>query len=247
MPSSPRRALVTGGATGIGAATVRCLAARGDAVAIHYRHHEAQAKELAREVQAAGGQAVAIGADLAQPSGRAHLTEELASHFPSLDVLVHNAGEYPRRSFGQLTPEDFRSTLETNLVAPFALTRALAPLLERSPGARIVFVSSVLAFQGSEHGADYAASKAGLLGLAKSLARELAPRMTVNVVAPGSIDTAILADDSPEKRAERGRAIPLNRVGEAREVAEAIAFLTSPGSSYMTGTTVHVNGGLRMD
>lgn len=247
VPSNGRYALVTGAATGIGAATVRLLAARGDTVAIHYRHHAAEARALVQEIGTQGGRAVAFQADLTQASDRRSLAEKVTSEFPALDVLVHNAGEYPRRTLQQLTVEDFEGTLRTNLVAPFALTQQLLPMLEKSSGARVVFVASVLAFQGSDHGADYAASKAGLLGLGKSMARELAPRVTVNVVAPGSIDTAILAGDTPEKRAERGRAIPLGRVGDPREVAEAIAFLTSPASSYMTGTTVHVNGGLRMD
>jgi 3-oxoacyl-[acyl-carrier protein] reductase len=103
----------------------------------------------------------------------------------------------------------------------------------------------MLAFQGSQYGAHYAAAKAGLLGLARSLARELAPRHTVNVVAPGSIDTAILAGDSPERRRERERSIPLGRLGRPSEVAQAIAFLASPAASYVTGATLHVNGGLR--
>ena len=125
----------------------------------------------------------------------------------------------------------------------------MLPLLRKaSPSpARVVLVSSILAFNGSAHGADYAASKAGILGLARSLARELAPGITVNVVAPGSIDTAILAEDTPAQREARGRQIPLGRVGSPEEVARVVAFLTSPDANYMTGTTVHVNGGLRMD
>ena len=116
------------------------------------------------------------------------------------------------------------------------------------PGpARVVFVASVLAWNGSEHGADYAASKAGLLGLARSLARELAPTVTVNVVAPGTIDTAIMAHENAQMKAERARRIPMARLGTAEDVADAIAFLTSPAANYMTGTSVHVNGGLRMD
>ena len=154
---------------------------------------------------------------------------------------------YNRAPFLEITDDDLRACFQVNLVAPFALTRELLPMLRRSDSGRVVFVASVLAFTGSATGAHYAAAKAGLLGLSRSLAKELAPGITVNTVAPGSIDTAILARDSPERRAERAQTIPLGRVGTAEEVAEAIAFLASPGASYLTGTTIHVNGGLRSD
>ncbi|MCI4369449.1 MAG: SDR family oxidoreductase, partial [Thermoplasmata archaeon] len=150
---------------------------------------------------------------------------------------------YPRRPFASITDAEWLDCFRVNVFGAVGLTRRLLPLLERSTSGRVVFVSSVLAFTGSRHGAHYAGSKAALLGIARSLARELAPRITVNVVAPGAVDTAILASDTPELRAERRRAIPLERVAEAGEVAEAIAFLASPAASYITGTTLHVNGG----
>ncbi|MDE1821347.1 MAG: SDR family oxidoreductase [Euryarchaeota archaeon] len=242
-------ALVTGAATGIGRATALLLAGRGDAIGVHYRSHEAEARALVDEIVRDGGEAFLVRADLTRTSELTSMVEEVSRHFPSLESLVLNAGEYPRRKLADLSEEEFERTLRTNLWAPYALTRRLLPLLRSaSPApARLVVVSSVLAFNGSEHGADYASSKAGLLGLARSLARELAPDILVNVVAPGTIDTAIMAHESAQQKAERGRRIPLGRIGEAREVAEAVAFLTSPSASYMTGTTVHVNGGLRMD
>ena len=123
------------------------------------------------------------------------------------------------------------------------MTRRLLPQLRRARSGRLVFVSSVLAFTGSTHGAHYAAAKAGIIGLARSLARELAPTITVNVVAPGAIDTAILAADTPAQRAERSTRIPLGRVGTPEEVADAISYLISPRASYITGTVLHVNGG----
>lgn len=250
MPAvSPTHSLVTGAATGIGYATARLLGRRGDAVLLHYRTHEREARAFVEELRGAGGTASAVHADLLRVADVDRLAQETSDRFPSLENLVLNAGEYPRRPVAEVSDEHFERTLRLNLWSPFALTRRLLPLLQRAtPGpARVVFVSSVLAFNGSEHGADYAASKAGLLGLARSLARELAPKILVNVVAPGMIDTAILAGYSADEKAARGARLPLQRVGTAEEVAEVIAFLTSPSANYMTGTTVHVNGGLRMD
>jgi 3-oxoacyl-[acyl-carrier protein] reductase len=241
------RALVTGGGQGIGAATVRHLAADGFDMAIHAHQHAKEAEEEATRVRAAGRASFVATGDFASAAGVRSVVDRVGQEWDSLDVLVNNAGAYDRATFLETTDDDLLAGFRVNLFAPFSLTRELLPLLRRSPSGRIIFVSSVLAFTGSANGAHYAAAKAGLLGLARSLAKELAPGITVNVVAPGSIDTAILAGDSPERRAERGRTIPLGRIGTAAEVAEAIAFLASPKASYLTGTTVHVNGGLRSD
>ena len=247
MEPSGDHALVTGAGTGIGRATARLLGLRGDEVAVHYRSHKEEAEALVQELASGGARAFPVAADLTLKKEVEALVQQVGARFPSLEVLVHNAGEYPRRSVDDLDEEEFLFTLMTNLWGPYLLTRELLPLLRKAPRARIVFVSSILAYNGSAHGADYAASKAGLLGLAKSLARELAPTITVNVVVPGSIDTAILAGDTPDVRAARERSIPLGRVGTPEDIAEAIAFLASPRGSYLTGTAIHVNGGLRMD
>lgn len=240
--------LITGAGSGIGLATARRLAGRGDALGLHARSHGAEVSALAEEHRRAGGQAHTFSADLSRPAEVETLTAEVLRAFPCLDVLILNAGTYPRRRFRELTREQFQETLQVNLLAPFQLVRGLLEALDRSPqGARVLFVTSVLAFNGSEHGADYAASKAALLGLTRSLARELAPRIRVNAVAPGPIDTAILSNDTPGARARRESAIPLGRVGRPEEVAAVLDFLSRPDSSYLTGTTVHVNGGVRMD
>jgi 3-oxoacyl-[acyl-carrier protein] reductase len=237
-----RRALVTGASRGIGRATAECLARDGVQLAVHGHTHPDELQTLVDSLDTAPT-AFSVLADLKAPTGCAALASAVQARWDSLDVLVHCAGVYPRVNFDQLSWSSFEDCLALNLVAPAELIRLLLPQLRRARHGRIVFVSSVMAFTGSAHGAHYAAAKAGLLGLARSLARELAPDITVNVVAPGAIDTAILAGDSPLQRRERERSIPLGRVGTPREVAEVIAFLASERARYITGTTLHVNGG----
>ncbi len=241
------RVVVTGASRGIGRATALKLGHEGAEVALSFHQHREEAAAVVAELTASKAEAFAVEADLSRPDAVAHFAELLARRWPSVDGLVLNAGSYPRRPFEELTWEEFEDCFRTNLFGPAELTRRLLPLLREAPSPRVVFVSSILAFDGSKHGAHYAAAKAALLGLARSLARELAPHISVNVVAPGSIDTAILAGDTPGLRAERERTIPLGRVGTADEVADAIVYLLSSKARYITGTTLHVNGGLRME
>jgi NAD(P)-dependent dehydrogenase (short-subunit alcohol dehydrogenase family) len=240
------RAFVTGGGSGIGAATVRRLSAAGFDVAVHANRHALDAERELGAVRAAGHQGFLVRGDLATPEGVREVAGAVRAHWNALDVLVLNAGVYERQEFRATSDESLAACFQVNVFAPFALTRELLPLLETAPAARVVFVSSFLAFAGTEHGAAYASSKAALLGLARSLAKELAPRIAVNVVAPGPIDTALLGY-TPGQRRDRARTLPLGRIGEPAEVAEAIAFLATPASSYITGTTLHVNGGARSD
>jgi 3-oxoacyl-[acyl-carrier protein] reductase len=238
------RALVTGASGGIGRETARLLAASRFELALHHHRHRQEAEHLAAELSQGDRTAFAVSADLGNNASIDRMAMELAARWDRLDVLVQNAGSYPRGSISELSDEQVDATLATNLLGPVRLLRRLLPIIQRSPAGRVIFVSSVLAYTGSAHGAPYATAKAGLIGFARSLARELAPRITVNVVAPGATDTAILAADTPELRARREAQIPLGRVASPREVAEAIAFLASPRAAYITGSTLHVNGGI---
>jgi 3-oxoacyl-[acyl-carrier protein] reductase len=241
------RALVTGASRGIGEATARRLAEDGMEVAVHYHRHKAEAEAVLSDIHRRGGRGFLVSGDIGVPSNVNDIVHQVKGRWRELDVLVHNAGSYPRVRFRDITPHEFRAMFEEHVFGPAKLTQGLLPLLEQSEAGRVIFISSVLALSGSRHGAPYASAKAAVLGLARSLARELAPHITVNTVAPGSIDTAVLEKDTKAQRAERVNAIPLGRIGEPAEVADAIAFLASPKASYLTGITLHVNGGLRMD
>lgn len=241
------RAFVTGASGGIGDATARRLAKDGFELALHAFAGAARAETTARELSAAGHPSFVVVEDLSDPTAPSRLAGALRARWDALDLLVHNAGSYDRRPFEAVDDAALERAFRINFTSAFQMTRDLLPMLRRSEHGRIVFVSSVTAFSGSAHGAHYAAAKAALLGLARSLARELAPAIRVNVVVPGAIDTAILAGDDAETRRRRGEAIPLKRIGRPEEVAEAIAWLASPASSYVTGATLHVNGGIRSD
>lgn len=238
-------ALVTGASKGIGAAVARRLAKDGFDVVVHYARDAAGARRTAAAVRKAGRAATVVQADLARPGAAEQLGAAVAQEAPRLACVVHNAGVYERSGFAALGAEAWRRTLEVDLTAPALLTHALLPRLER--GASVVLVSSIVAARGSAHGAHYAAAKAGLLGLARSLALELAPRgVRVNAVAPGYVATALLAGDSAARRRQRAAEVPLGRVGSPEDVAGVVSFLAGPDSGYVTGQAVHVNGGLWM-
>ena len=237
-------ALVTGASKGIGAAVARRLAADGFDIAVHYHKDTGGARRTVEAVRKLKRKAVAVRADLAAPRDLERLVEETAKAFPRLDCVVHNAGVYERRKFADMTGSAWVATRLVDLDAPAVLTHLLLDHLTKD--ASIVFVSSIAAVRGSKHGAHYASAKAGLLGLTKSLALELAPRVRVNAVAPGYVDTAILADDTPARRKERAAEVPLARLGKPEEVAAAVSFLAGPDARYMTGQVLHVNGGLWM-
>jgi 3-oxoacyl-[acyl-carrier protein] reductase len=233
-------ALVTGASRGIGAATALALAADGWPVRVNYRSDEAGAKEVVAKIEAAGGTATLWQGDVADAEAIARITEP-GDDGPVL-ILVNNAGVRLDGLSPQLTDEQWQAVIDTNLTATFRATRAVLSKMMRARFGRVVNVASVAGIRSSPGQANYSASKAGVIGFTKTVAAEVARRgVTVNAVAPGLIETAFTEE---VLEGEMAKAIPARRVGTPEEVAACIRFLASADASYVTGTTLTVDGGL---
>lgn len=240
-------ALVTGGSRGIGRAIAVELGRRGATVVLSYAGNEAAAAETVKKITDAGGKAKAIRFDVADTGACAKAVDEVVKEFGRLDVLVNNAGVAIDGLLVRFKDEDWDRTLDTNLKGAFALMRAASRPMMKQKGGAIVNVSSVVGEMGNAGQAAYAASKAGLIGLTKSVARELASRnIRVNCVTPGFITTDMTAGLDAGLKEKMIAAIPLSRIGNAEEVAAAVAFLASDAASYITGEVLKVNGGMYM-
>ncbi|WP_338664068.1 3-oxoacyl-[acyl-carrier-protein] reductase [Pararoseomonas sp. SCSIO 73927] len=238
-----KTALVTGATGGIGAAIARALHAQGAKVALTGRR-EAELASLASEL---GERAFVAPADLSDPAAPAALVEKVEAEFGVLDILVNNAGLTRDGLALRMGDKDWSDVIEVDLTAPFRLARAcLRGMMKRRTG-RIVSIASIVGVTGNPGQANYAAAKAGLIGMSKALAQEVAPRgVTVNVVAPGFVKTAMTdALNDAQKAALMGR-IPMGRMGASEDIASAVAYLASDEAAWVTGVTLHVNGGMAM-
>lgn len=237
-------ALVTGATGGIGEAIAKALHAQGATVALTGRRES----ELARVAEALGGERTILApADLSDPAAPAALVEKVEAEAGGLDILVNNAGFTRDMLALRMGDADWNAVLEVDLTAPFRLARAaLRGMMKRRHG-RIVSIASIVGVTGNAGQANYAAAKAGLIGLSKSLAQEVATRgVTVNVVAPGFVKTA-MTDALPEAaRTALLSRIPTQRMGSPEDIAAAVVYLASPESAWVTGQTLHVNGGMAM-
>lgn len=239
-----KNVVVTGASRGIGRAIALELGKRGYRVLVNYNKSEECALQVVNHINSeTKGKAIAYRANVSSFEEIKNMVEDFASNFGPIYGLVANAGIYIRKRVYEMSIEDWQKTMDVNLNGPFYLVKAALPHM---PSGSIVFVSSQLAFKGSSSSVAYGASKAGVLGLMHSLALQLAPKIRVNAVAPGTIATDMISNYTPEQLEERERAIPLNRIGKPEEVAKVVTFLIGEDSSYITGATLDVNGGLYM-
>ncbi len=243
---SNKIALVTGASQGIGRACAITLAAQGATVALAARSED-KLRAVAQEITAAGGQAEPFVLDIASEASVKDTAKAVIAKFGRIDILVNNAGITRDMLLLRMKRADWDDVIATNLTGTFLLTQAVLSSMMKSRWGRIISISSVVGETGQAGQANYAASKAGLIGFTKSVAREMASRnVTANVVAPGMIETAMTAVLDEKQKAMMMQIIPLGRVGTDQDIANAVAFLASEKASYITGHTLDVNGGMHM-
>lgn len=247
MKFEGKTAVVTGGSRGIGRAVCLELAAGGANVVLCYAGNEAAAQETVQAVEALGATALAVRCDVSGAAQVDALVKSAVEAFGRIDILVNNAGVTRDNLIMRMSEEDFDAVIAANLKGAFLCMKAVSRLMLKQRYGRIVNLSSVVALRGNAGQVNYAASKAGIIGMTKSLAKELASRgITVNAVAPGFIDTDMTAAIPEAARAAALSGIPMARLGAPEEVARAVAFLASDDAAYITGQVLAVDGGMAM-
>lgn len=247
MNFSEKVALITGSSSGIGAAIAAELAAQGATVAIHYRGNAAGAQSVAETVRSQGGTCALFQADVSDTEQAAELVKQVQSELGTIEILVNNAGTTRDTLLLSMKEEDWDAVIATNLKSIYAVTRPVMRAMLRNRWGRIINITSVVGLTGQAGQSNYAASKAGIIGFTKSLAKEVASRnITVNAVAPGFIPTALTEVLGDDLRTEIIDNTPLGRMGTPEEVAWAVSFLAAERSGFITGQVLTVDGGLTM-
>lgn len=240
-------ALVTGGSRGIGRAIALELGKRGATVVVNYNSSAEAAKEVLGAIQAAGGDGMVYQADVSDAEQVDALFKAITKEYSKIDILVNNAGTTRDNVIMMLKPEDFDAVMNTNLRSAWLCSKTASRAMMRKRTGRIINITSVVGISGNGGQTNYAASKAGLIGLTKSLAKEVATRgITVNAVAPGFIETAMTSDLADDVKETALSHIPLGRMGQPDDVAKAVAFLASDDAAYITGQVLVVDGGMVM-
>ena len=240
-------ALITGATRGIGKQIAITLAKQGYNIALNYRKENEELENTKKEIEEIGVQVLAVKGDVANFEECENFVKQVIERFGQIDVLVNNAGITKDMLLMRMKKEDFEQVINTNLVGTFNVTKNVVPYMMKARSGRIINISSVVGISGNAGQTNYSASKAGIIGFTKSLAKEIASRnILVNAVAPGFIETNmtdVLKDDVKQEIAKN---IPLKRMGTAQDVANVVKFLASDDSSYITGQVINVDGGMLM-
>ncbi|MBD3918203.1 3-oxoacyl-[acyl-carrier-protein] reductase [Paenibacillus sp. PR3] len=242
-----KAALVTGASRGLGRAIAIALAEAGADVAVNYAGSEAAAVETANAIEALGRRAILVQGNVGKSEEFEAIVKKTIEEFGKLDILVNNAGITRDNLIMRMKEEEFDQVIETNLKGVFNGIKSVSRQMMKQRSGRIINISSVVGSLGNPGQANYVAAKAGVIGLTKSAARELASRgITVNCIAPGFIETEMTDKLSDEAKAHHTGQIPLARMGQPNDIAQAVRFLASDAASYMTGQTIHIDGGMYM-